>query len=331
MAAVSIALATYNGAHFLDEQLESLARQTLLPAELVVSDDGSTDATMDILRAFAARAPFPVRILPGHDRLGVAENFFRAAEACTAPLIAFCDQDDVWLTEKLALCVERMEQDGSLLAMHIATLTDAHLAPVGLHRQDIAGNSVAPALTRDIGVGCWGNTMLFRGSLLSAADWRHRPTQTWKRAPMLHDSWIYVLACALGPVSLIDEPLCLYRQHDGNLMGTVRKRSLLGRMRGLRYVPLYHYRLAAAFYRDMASIFGTITDPEFSEQAALAARAFQQRARRTEARINCHIAPDIIARARSLCERQDDPLPSSLTSDLLLGVLRLGKVDDRAA
>lgn len=331
MAAVSIALATYNGARFLDEQLESLARQTLLPAELVVSDDGSTDATMEILRAFAARAPFPVRILQGDQRLGVADNFFRAAEACASPLIAFCDQDDVWLPEKLATCVRRLEQDGSLLAMHIATLTDARLTPVGLHRQDIAGNAVAPALTRDIGVGCWGNTMLFRRTLLSVADWRHRPTQTWKQAPMLHDSWIYVLACALGPVSLIDEPLCLYRQHDSNLTGTVRKRSLLGRMRGLRYVPLYHFRLAAAFYRGMASIFGAVTDPEFAEQAALAARAFQHRAHRTEARINCHIAPDIVARARSLRKQQDDILPSSLTSDLLLGVLRLGKVDDRAA
>lgn len=68
---VSVALATYNGERFLREQLDSLAEQTLLPAELVVSDDGSTDRTVAIVREFAGRAPFPVKLLKRGDRLNL--------------------------------------------------------------------------------------------------------------------------------------------------------------------------------------------------------------------------------------------------------------------
>ena len=92
MATVSIALATWNGARFLRDQLASYECQTILPTELVVSDDGSTDRTLEILAEFARSATFPVR---SGERLAFVDNFFRAANACTSQFIAFSDQDDV--------------------------------------------------------------------------------------------------------------------------------------------------------------------------------------------------------------------------------------------
>src|SRR5690349_15385572 len=108
---ISVAMATYNGAPFLPEQLQSLAAQTLPPFELVVCDDGSTDRTIQILREFATSAPFPVRIHENSERLGFGDNFLKAAALCQGDWIAFCDQDDIWLPHKLET-VARHIDDG---------------------------------------------------------------------------------------------------------------------------------------------------------------------------------------------------------------------------
>src|SRR5206468_1809416 len=102
---VSVAMATFNGAAYIEEQLADLSRQSILPFELVVCDDGSSDDTLMILERFAARAPFPVRIHRNSERLGYRANFLKCAGLCRADLIAFCDQDDRWASSKLATMV----------------------------------------------------------------------------------------------------------------------------------------------------------------------------------------------------------------------------------
>ncbi len=92
-------MATYNGAKYLEEQLASFVVQSQLP--LVVCDDGSADATLEILHRFAHSAPFPVRIVCNDERLGYGDNFLKAASLCEGDWIAFSDQDDVWLPDKL--------------------------------------------------------------------------------------------------------------------------------------------------------------------------------------------------------------------------------------
>jgi glycosyltransferase involved in cell wall biosynthesis len=86
---ISIAMTTYNGERFLEEQLRSLTEQTTLPNELVVCDDGSTDRTPEILAQFAKRASFPVRIVINNHRLGWRENFLKAASLYNSDYIAF--------------------------------------------------------------------------------------------------------------------------------------------------------------------------------------------------------------------------------------------------
>lgn len=93
----TIVLATYNGSAHIEEQLCSYLEQTQLPDELVVSDDHSSDRTLDIVRSFKAHAPFSVRILENTQRVGYARNFARAMSAATGDLILLSDQDDVWL------------------------------------------------------------------------------------------------------------------------------------------------------------------------------------------------------------------------------------------
>lgn len=100
---VSVAMCTYNGARFLPAQLESLASQTLVPDELVVVDDGSTDDTESLVREFAGRVPFAVHFHANPQRLGVTRNFEKAMRLCSGDIIFPADQDDVWDKNKIAL------------------------------------------------------------------------------------------------------------------------------------------------------------------------------------------------------------------------------------
>ena len=105
---ISIAMSTYNGGKYLQEQLDSFLAQTSLPDELVITDDCSTDNTLEIIQAFAAMAPFEVRWEQNEKNLGYTGNFNQALMKTTGDLVFLSDQDDVWFPEKTraygALC-----------------------------------------------------------------------------------------------------------------------------------------------------------------------------------------------------------------------------------
>src|SRR5579872_584318 len=129
---LSVALCTYNGAAYLPSQLESIAAQERLPDELVATDDCSTDDTLEILEAFAATAPFPVRISRNVANLGFAQNFARAISLCDGDLIALCDQDDVWMPARLGATEAVLAEDADVgLVCSDAELVDADLRPTG--------------------------------------------------------------------------------------------------------------------------------------------------------------------------------------------------------
>jgi glycosyltransferase involved in cell wall biosynthesis len=114
---ISIAMATYNGERFLAEQLDSLAAQTLLPDELVIGDDGSSDGTEAIVRTFAAKAPFPVSFSRNPKRLGFSQNFAQVLSRCTGELLFICDQDDIWDADKIARVVARFSEHADAVAV----------------------------------------------------------------------------------------------------------------------------------------------------------------------------------------------------------------------
>src|SRR5216683_3439034 len=103
-------MCTYNGARFLLHQLESIAAQTRLPNELVVCDDRSADESLEIVRSFAKRAPFPVRLEINEKNLGSTKNFEKAIGLCQGEIIALADQDDVWKPRKLAVLEKTLEE-----------------------------------------------------------------------------------------------------------------------------------------------------------------------------------------------------------------------------
>ena len=128
----SVALTTYNGERYLSEQLRSLAEQTVLPDELVVCDDVSTDNSIGVLKEFAEWAPFPVRILVNDTNLGYSQNFNRALSSVSGDYVFPCDQDDVWFPTKIEEMLEVLRGNPEVqVAIHDLEYCKSDLTPIG--------------------------------------------------------------------------------------------------------------------------------------------------------------------------------------------------------
>jgi Glycosyl transferase family 2 len=216
-------MCTFNGAVYLPAQLESLAAQTRLPAELVVCDDCSTDETAALLRAFAARAPFPVRLYVNERNQGSTKNFAQAIARCTGEVIALCDQDDVWLPEKLermAAALAAAPHAG--LVFSDAEVVDERLRPCGQRlwqcfkfgppEQELfrRGRAFDVLLKHNV---VTGTTMAFR------AEFKELVLPLPALGNLIHDAAIALLIAAIADLVFIPEPLVLYRQHAGQQIG----------------------------------------------------------------------------------------------------------------
>jgi glycosyltransferase involved in cell wall biosynthesis len=220
MPGVSIALATFNGEKYLSPQLASLAGQTVLPAELVICDDGSVDRTIALAQEFAESAPFPVRIIRNESGLGYRANFMRAAAFCRLELIAFCDQDDVWEPDKLAVMEPLFHDPEVLLAYHNAVVIDEHETPIGQFYAESAGGRTFGPLALDPWSLVPGFVQVFRRSLLRFASLRMASVDPyWPAESLAHDQWQLFLASILGSIVRIGQPLARYRQHPNNAFG----------------------------------------------------------------------------------------------------------------
>jgi hypothetical protein len=220
---VSVAMATFNGGNYIGEQLDSIARQEMLPIELVITDDGSTDGTLEVVEAFARKAPFPVRLFRNETRLGYADNFLRAASLCEGDLIAFCDQDDIWHERKLAICSRFFEDSHVQLVAHSAqTISEAGKAgyyPMFSKTRIWGPFGVDPFANHP------GFSMVIRKDILLHVDSKLRPDRLRS-----HDHWIWFLAACSGTVATIGQPLTIYRQHGRNLYGAPRRRLFAERV-----------------------------------------------------------------------------------------------------
>jgi glycosyltransferase involved in cell wall biosynthesis len=288
----SIVMATRNGARYLEEQLESLARQTAPPFELVVEDDASDDDTVRILEEFSRQAPFPVHVHVSERRRGAEPTFFSALARCQGDVIAFCDQDDVWLPEKLAVCVQGLERTGALLLLHPLRLVDGDLLDLGRTWPDLGPARVAPPLgLSGLDFLAPGIGILFRRELCEMIDPLDRPSSKYEPGePMLHDEWAFFFANALGAVQLLSVPLVLYRQHGANASGWVDAR----RERSLRPAD-GDYRTAAAlgfeYERFLRERSEAVADPSVEARLRAAADRYGDAARNWRVRAALYDAP----------------------------------------
>ena len=214
---VAILLCTMNGGTFLRQQLDSYAAQTHTQWDLWVSDDGSSDDTCAILWAQRAKwAKNRLEIVSG-PRKGFAANFLSLVcnTSIKADCFAYSDQDDVWMTEKLALALKWLSTvPTNIPALYCSRteLVDATGQYIGLSQSFLRSPSFRNALTQNLG---GGNTMVFNDAtrqllIKAGAD----------VGVIAHDWWTYLAVSGCGGKVLFDQtPTVQYRQHRGNLLG----------------------------------------------------------------------------------------------------------------
>ncbi|MBW3641324.1 MAG: glycosyltransferase [Actinobacteria bacterium] len=213
---VQVLLSTYNGERRLADQLDSVLAQTHADLVVTARDDGSTDATPEILAAYARREP-RVQWSAG-ENLGVAGSFLQLLSTATGDLVAFCDQDDVWEQDHVERGVSALAARARpALWFSNLLVTDAGLRPIGRH--DLVrpgGASFTNALVEN---GAFGCATLLNGlavELLRAPLPRH---------VVLHDEWCYLVVSALGEVVYDPSPTVQHRQHGDNAVDVGRGRQ----------------------------------------------------------------------------------------------------------
>lgn len=220
---VDILMATYNGERYICEQIESILHQTYCDWRLLVSDDCSSDHTLELLKQYE-KGDSRITVVSQDVRHGGAkENFMFLLSLCDAPYVMFSDQDDVWRKCKIEKSILRIREAEQDFDSHIPLLTFSDMAVVDQGLSPIAPSfmkqghinprktSFVNLLPQNVAAGC---TILMNKALVELA----RRVNDDSRIVM-HDWWMMLVGAAFGRVMYIDEPLSLYRQHGDNEIG----------------------------------------------------------------------------------------------------------------
>lgn len=214
---VDILLSTYNGSAWLSEQLASLQRQTETRWRLLVRDDGSSDDTWALLEA-AAEEDARICLIKDEDSLGPAASFMRLLAMSDSPFFCFCDQDDVWEADKIAICIAAIASSHDVPCLVCSDALVVDTRNQGEQRY-FASQQFTPSETIAfeqillsscvIGASCAGNA-----ALRDLATSRALP-----EAMAMHDWWLALAAAVAGDLRVINRPLLRYRQHGKNTIG----------------------------------------------------------------------------------------------------------------
>lgn len=206
---VQILLSAYQGEAFLEEQLDSLLKQSWKNLEILIRDDGSQDGTRKILEDYSGRYEH-IKYFPG-ENIGVTQSFFELLRQSDAEYVAFCDQDDVWLEHKVEAAVRKLAQEtGPALYCSNKILVDRSLTPMKKQSRRRLKPGFGNAAVECICTGCTAVMNRELADILTA------------RLPeyaILHDWWTYLAASYTGTVIFDPHPYILYRQHEGNVVG----------------------------------------------------------------------------------------------------------------
>lgn len=212
---LEICLATYNGAKWIQEFLDSLDAQTYTDWRLVVSDDASKDGTLEIIRTHFTDTPEKLSIVPRErSGMGVVQNFHDAIEASISEYILLADQDDVWMPEKLVellAVMRKTEQDSKAPTLVFSDLEVVDEQLITLNKSWWKHTAIKPSwalsfrvmLSQNIVPGC---AMMINRSLLDIA-------MPIPRGAVMHDWWYLLVALVFGNVGYSPKQLVRYRRH----------------------------------------------------------------------------------------------------------------------
>lgn len=205
---VSIAMAMFNGSSYLPKQLTSFCEQNKFPDELIIVDDGSSDQSMDIIKAFELSAPFQVKVFQNELTLGYSQNFSKALSLVSGEIVFLSDQDDYWLREKIERVCKVFEDNPSIsLIVHDLEFCDQNLNGLG--------HTKIERLEKFTNVGKYhvtGMATAVRREFLGLC-------LPIPKDFLSHDTWLHLCAYYSGVKLVVPEVLALYRRHNDNATG----------------------------------------------------------------------------------------------------------------
>ena len=215
---VSIAIAAYNGEKYIVQQLESLLNQTFLPDEIIICDDSDNDLTFKAIQNFLSGGR--IKYHKNSRPLGIVKNFEKAVTLCRGEYIFMCDQDDLWLPEKVEVMCNRLSADETLDCVFCnSILTDGNLEKLDKTLWDL--RKFTPAMQKKLSSGgalevfcrrvvCSGHNIAFKRRMLEYI----LPFPDLE--PFYPDTWIALSAAFNGKVQAVEQNLTLYRIHNTN-------------------------------------------------------------------------------------------------------------------
>ena len=221
---VAIVLCTFNGSKYIEALMDSIIVQTYENWELWISDDGSKDNTISVVRQYAEFYLEKIHILPEHAPLGACTNFLKTltgAQLNEAEYYMFADQDDVWFPDKIEKLVtamrmeEQSEREETPLLIHSdCRVTDQNLQTIASSFTEYMGynqsmKSLPHLLVQNNVVGA---SVLFNRAL------RNR-IHSVPQSAVMHDHWIALVVAAFGRIGYLPEATYDYRQHAENVIG----------------------------------------------------------------------------------------------------------------
>lgn len=228
---ISVCIATYNGDKYISKQIVSILSQLTDSDEIIISDDGSKDDTLDIVSAFHDER---IKVFKNEGCHGVVPNFENALRHAKGDIIFFSDQDDIWAENKVEVMVKALED--AELVVHDALIMDKDDSV-----SDVNYFSLRPphaGFWKNLYKNCFvGSCMAFRASLLPKV-------LPFPKHILWHDMWIGLMASRTGRVKFIDDPLLYYRRHGDNASPT-GERSTFSRGKQLEYrLQMLYYTLS---------------------------------------------------------------------------------------
>lgn len=248
----------------MPEQLDSLIRQTRLPDEIVIGDDGSTDGSLGVIEAFARQATeagVQVQLVRQPGNVGYVRNFSDMLLRASGEIVFLCDQDDRWRVDKLALMMERFEREPDLwLLCSDARLVDANGHFMGVTQFDAL--ELKAAEKRLVHAGC-AFEVLLRRSMVTGATAALRRSVLGPCLPVgkdwIHDEWLAIVVAAMGRLDVVEQTLVDYRQHAGNQVG-MRRRTLRDKWRDLTCARDEQFRVEVARMRVLEMHLASLGD-----------------------------------------------------------------------
>ncbi|MQB80812.1 glycosyltransferase family 2 protein [Lactobacillus reuteri] len=225
---VAILMSTYNGEKYLEEQVKSIISQDYTDWHLYIRDDGSTDNTVSLIKKIT-RDNEKITFLNENKpkNLGVTGSFMDLLANTKAQYYMFSDQDDYWMEDKISAALKKM-QASEIGDMPICVHSNLTVVDTNLHGDSLMNSSeehwsdFKSMLFANCVTGC---TMMINQELKNLIDFN----KVKSNKLYVHDWWIALVAAAFGKVVYLDRSTILYRQHQGNVIGSNKRTTLFNK------------------------------------------------------------------------------------------------------